>query len=196
MRTRDEQKELAIRQKAIEMIAKEGLDGFGVNKLAKAAGVSPATIYIYYKDREDLILSLGQQVSEHMLEVSLKDFDPAMPFDEGLRIQWINRASYFMEYPLEVEFIEHLRYSHYHHKIAGAVTQKFKEAMGTFIKNAIGRKELIPLPFEVYWSLAFAPLYQLIKFHNQGFSMEKEHFSLSNEYMMQALQLVLKALKP
>ncbi|MGZ3932351.1 MAG: TetR/AcrR family transcriptional regulator, partial [Bacteroidia bacterium] len=43
MRTRDEQKESAIRQKAIEMIVKEGFDGLSMQKLAKAAGVSPAT---------------------------------------------------------------------------------------------------------------------------------------------------------
>lgn len=196
MRTRDEQKEQALRQKAIEIIAKEGLDGFGVNKLAKAAGVSPATIYIYYKDRDDLISRLGEEVSGHMLEVSLKDFDPDMHFEEGLRVQWVNRAAYFMQYPMEVQFIEHLRYTHYHEKISGVVTKKFKEAMGKFIRNAIQRHELIKLPFEVYWSVAFAPLYQLMKFHNQGHSMEKEHFALSNDIMMQTLQLVLKALKP
>jgi AcrR family transcriptional regulator len=58
MRTRDENKESAIRQKAIEMIVKKGFDGLSMQKLAKAADVSPATIYIYYKDRDDLIVQL------------------------------------------------------------------------------------------------------------------------------------------
>jgi TetR/AcrR family transcriptional regulator, multidrug resistance operon repressor len=39
------------------MVVNEGLVNFGVNKLAKAAGISPATIYIYYKDKEDLIIT-------------------------------------------------------------------------------------------------------------------------------------------
>ena len=56
MRTRDENKEAAIRTKALEMIVKVGLDGLSMQKLAKSANVSPATIYIYFKDREDLIL--------------------------------------------------------------------------------------------------------------------------------------------
>jgi AcrR family transcriptional regulator len=196
MRTRDEQKEQAIRQQAIEMIAKEGLDGFSVNKLAKAAGVSVATIYIYYKDREDLILEICGQVSAHMLECSLKNFSPDMSFEEGLRVQWINRAAYFMEYPSEVQFIEHVRYSHYYGKIAATLSKKFGEVLGKFVHKAIERNELIKLPFEIYWSVAFAPLYQLIKFHSQGFSMTNEHFTLTDEIMMQALQLVIKALKP
>jgi hypothetical protein len=68
--------------------------------------------------------------------------------------------------------------------------------MGKFVHNAIQRKELQKLPFEVYWSVAFAPLYQLIKFHTQGYSMTSEKFVLSDELLMHTLTLVLKALKP
>jgi AcrR family transcriptional regulator len=196
MRTRDENKEQAIRQGAIEMIAREGLDNFSVNKLARAAGVSPATLYIYYRDRDDLIVQLCQEVSVRMLETSLKDFDPDMHFDEGLRVQWINRAAHFMNYPLEVQFIEHVRYSPYYAKVAKMLNERFREVMGKFVHNAIRRQELQQLPFEVYWSVAFAPLYQLIKFHTQGNSMTGEKFSLSDDLLMQTLKLVLKALKP
>ena len=51
MRTRDEKKEHAIRRRALEIIVERGFDGFSMQKLAKAAGVSPATLYIYFKDR-------------------------------------------------------------------------------------------------------------------------------------------------
>jgi AcrR family transcriptional regulator len=196
MRTRDENKEQAIRQGAIEMIAREGLDNFSVNKLARAAGVSPATLYIYYRDRDDLIVQLCQEVSVRMLETSLKDFDPDMHFDEGLRVQWINRLAHFTNYPLEVQFIEHVRYSPYYTKVAKMLNERFRDVMGKFVHNAIRRKELLELPFEVYWSVAFAPLYQLIKFHTQGNSMTGEKFSLTDELLMQTLKLVLKALKP
>jgi AcrR family transcriptional regulator len=196
MRARDENKERLIRQKAIEMIVKEGLDGFGVNKLAKAAGVSPATIYIYYKDKEELILRLGLEVSREMLANSLKDFDPEVSFAEGLKRQWLNRMSFFMKYPLEVQFIEQIRYSQYYETIQEALTRGFRDVMGEFVHNAIKRKELLPLPFEVYWSVAYAPLYQLIKFHMQGKTYQGKKFVLKDKTITQTLELVLKALKP
>ena len=62
MRTRDELKERTISDLAIRMIAKEGLERFSLQKLARQAGVSPATLYIYYKDKEDLIHSLQKYV--------------------------------------------------------------------------------------------------------------------------------------
>ena len=71
MRTRDEVKEGAIRQKALEMAVKEGFDGLSMQKLAKAAGVSPATIYIYFKDRDDLILQLWLEEVEKMAVATL-----------------------------------------------------------------------------------------------------------------------------
>lgn len=196
MRTRDENKIGLIYQKTIEMIVKEGLDGFGVNKLAKAAGVSPATIYIYYKDREDLIMQTTLRVSHEMLEVSMNGFDPEMHFEEGMKVQWRNRAKFFLEHPLETEFIEKMRYTHMYDKVFEQLHASFKETMGRFHHNAINRNELIQLPFEVYWSVAFAPLYQLIKFHTQTGSWGHKKYTFNEASMQQTLSLVLKALKP
>ncbi len=80
MRTRDVNKESLIQEKAIEMIVKEGLDGFSMQKLAKAANVSPATLYIYYKDRDDLITQLATKISNRLMETSLKGMHPKMSF--------------------------------------------------------------------------------------------------------------------
>src|SRR3982751_5934803 len=100
MRTRDDKKIQAIRQKAVDMIVARGFDGFSMQKLAKAASVSPATLYIYYKDREDLIMQLWAGLFQEMTAATMKNFDPSMSFSEGLKIQWINRAKYCMKHPL------------------------------------------------------------------------------------------------
>jgi len=195
MRLRDENKKLAIRQKAIEMIVQSGLDGFSMQKLAKAAGVSPATLYIYYKDREDLILQLCREVSDELFEASMQDFSPDMDFAEGLKIQWRNRAQFFLEHPTEVTFIEQIRYSPIFEKISDYITTRYSSVMGKFVHKAVEKGELMPLSFEVYWSVCYAPLYQLIKFHTQG-SYHKNKFTLTQEIMDQTLALVIKALKP
>jgi TetR/AcrR family transcriptional regulator, multidrug resistance operon repressor len=196
MRTRDENKEQAIRENAIDIVIKHGLEGLSMQKLAKAAGVSPATIYIYFKDREDFLVKLSVDIATRLLTASLKDFDPDMSFEEGLRIQWKNRAAFFMEHPNEVHFIEQIRYSPLYEKVMPVLTSGFSEIMGKFVHNAIRRKELKKLPFEVYWSVAFAPLYQLMKFHAQGRSYASENFVVNDKIMAQTLELVVKALRP
>ncbi|MCS3800434.1 TetR/AcrR family transcriptional regulator [Niastella sp. OAS944] len=196
MRTRDVNKESAIQEKAIEMIVKQGLDGFSMQKLAKAANVSPATLYIYYKDRDDLISQIASQISVRLMETSLKGLHPKMSFADGLELQWKNRMEFYLTHPLDVEFIEQIRYTPTYASIKDIVRQKFGDVLGKFVHNAINRGELQPLPFEVYWSIAFAPLYQLIKFHTQGYSPTNDCFRISDEMLNQTLNLVLKALKP
>jgi len=198
MRTRDESKELAIRQKAIEMIVKKGFDGLSMQKLAKAANVSPATIYIYFKDRDDLIVQLWVGEMEKMAAASLEGFDSGMSFEEGLRLQWMNRAKFCMENQQSIYFMEQIRHSPYDTLCQKKMDKRFLTMMGDFVHNAIKRKELTPLPLEVYWSVAYSPLYQLVRMHMLGKGMMggAEKFVLDEKIMNQTLQLVVKALKP
>jgi AcrR family transcriptional regulator len=199
MRPRDENKEQAIREKAIEVIVREGFDGLSMGKLARAAGVSPATIYIYYKDRDDLIEKLVQAEGRRIQEAMLQDFDPSSSFEQGLRQQWRSRATFFLENPQTMHFLELVRNSPQFEKTHKA-DSTFVKAMRDFAHNAIERKELIPLPFEVFWSIAYAPLYQLVKFHllprMMGPPVSGKKFVLDEQQTELAFQLVLKALKP
>src|SRR5205823_4992352 len=79
----------------------------------------------------------------------------------------------------------------------------FFEKMGAFVKTAIARKELIPMPKEIYWSIAFAPLYQMVLFHQSKFGLGgrpsgpgEKKFILDDTTLDFALKLVTKALKP
>lgn len=196
MRTRDENKMQAIREKALRMIVAKGFDGLSMQKLAKEAGVSPATIYIYFKDREDLIVQLWMEVMEKMTEATLHGFDPNMSFEEGLKVQWMNRAKFCIENPESMHLMEQIRYSPYNEICLKRMDKKFLKAMSDFVHNAIKRKQLVKLPLEVYWSIAFAPLYQLVKHMRSKGLTGTEKFILDEKIMNQTLKLVLKALKP
>lgn len=191
-------KETAIREKALEMVVKDGFDGLSMQKLAKAAGVSPATIYIYFKDRDDLILQLFLQEMQKMVDATLTGFDPNMHFEEGLKIQWLNRAKFCMQNPISMHFLEQIKFSPYHESFMKKMDNTFLKNMSEFVHNAINRRELVKLPVEVYWSVAFAPLYQLVKMHMTGRGMRggSDKFVLDDKIMNQTLKLVLKALKP
>jgi TetR/AcrR family transcriptional repressor of multidrug resistance operon len=195
MRPRNTDKEQLVKQKAIELLVKEGFEGFSVNKLAKSCDISVATLYIYYQDKEDLILKIAAETIEAMNTSMLDDFDPSLPFVDGLRIQWKNRAKYMLSNPLSVQFLEQLRSSSFHEKIFPNSLSGFKQAMGTFMKNAIRNGEINSMPLEVFWSIAYGPLYTLIRFDNEGRSIGGQPFKLSNKILWQTFELVLKALK-
>ncbi|MDB5126406.1 TetR/AcrR family transcriptional regulator [Mucilaginibacter sp.] len=195
MRIRNTDKVQLVKQKAIELIVKYGLEGFSMNKLAKACCISVATLYIYYKDRDDLILKIAIEEGALMGDAMIKDFDPEMLFEQGLRKQWENRYNYMVANPIMTLFFEQLRSSSYQQIFLSSFLKDFKLVMGKFMDNVIARGEIDVMPFEVYWSVAFAPLYNLIRFENEGQSMAGKPFKMTDEILWKTFDLVVKALK-
>jgi AcrR family transcriptional regulator len=201
VRSRDPKKEKAIRRRALELIVRSGLDGFSMQKLARAARVSPATLYIYFQDRDDLVFQVYREQMEAMTAEALRDFDPDGPFEDGLRVQWRNRARYALRHPREAQFLEQVRHSPYFAAFRERLPQTFFETMRRFATNAIARKEMRPMPPEIFWSLAYAPLYQLVRFAQQdgGFFRRgagQPKFQLTDATLEQALRCVLSAVRP
>lgn len=195
MRNRDENKELTIREKAIEMIVKEGFDGLSMQKLAKEANISASTIYIYFKNREDLLNQLYLSVQEKFEKDALTNFTSDMPFEAGLWLQWKNRFKNICQNPLEYQFYEQFRNSPLinHEDIRPSV---FRKLMNDFVSNAIKKGELVNIPAEQYWAIAYGPFYTLVKFHFEQSSMAGKPFTLTEQKLKQTFTLVVKALHP
>lgn len=199
MRTRDPRKEKAIRRKALALIVRSGLDGFSMQNLARAARVSPATLYIYFRDRDDLLFQVYREQSDLMTAEFLRGFDPDGPFAGGLRVQWKNRVRHALDHPLEAQFLEQVRHSPYFSLFREKMPQVFSATMRRFAMNAIARKEMRPMPPEIFWALVYAPLYQLIRFSQQDarfFGPAYPKFQLNDAALEHALQGVLRAVRP
>jgi TetR/AcrR family transcriptional repressor of multidrug resistance operon len=196
MRTRNTTKEQLVIQQAIEMVAKEGVEGFGMNRLANACGISVATLYIYYKDKDHLIRKIGIDIGKQFMATTLKGFSPGMRFAEGLRKQWENRAMFAIKHPKEVACYEMIIHSTHGDSILEEGLKDFKSAMQKFCQNAISNKELLPVSVDVFWSVAYGPLYTLLRFHSERKSIGGKPFKFSKKTMEEAFQLVIKALTP
>lgn len=72
MRRKDDEKERNIKEAVIKLILKEGFQGTSISKIAKEAGVSPATVYIYYENKEamlhDIYTEYSEEIFEHLLD--------------------------------------------------------------------------------------------------------------------------------
>ncbi|MEJ0031481.1 MAG: helix-turn-helix domain-containing protein [Bacteroidota bacterium] len=109
MRIQDEQKKALVKEKALELLVKQGFEGFSMQKLAKEASISPATLYIYYADKEDLIKTLGIELSNRFADSTLEGFHSKMSLREGLKKQWENRSRYLLAHPVEANAWEVIR---------------------------------------------------------------------------------------
>lgn len=196
MRTKDESKEIRIRQKAIEIIVQSGLEKLNMKDLALACGISASTIYVYYKNRDDLIRKLSLWLRTDLLKYSIKNLTPEMSFADGLLLQWNNRFQYFTRYPQNMLANEQLRYTLHYQQVTAEVNTAFSEAgLKNFMMNARKNGELAEMPFELYWAIAFAPLYLLIEFQVSGKSYSTTSFKITPNLIKQAVSMITMALK-
>ncbi|MBA0883243.1 TetR/AcrR family transcriptional regulator [Flavobacterium undicola] len=196
MRTRDSNKEEIVKQKAIALLVEKGIEGFSMNRLAKESSISVATLYIYYSDKDDLIKKIGIEIGKNFFDEMAKDFSPSMSFKEGLYKQWENRIRFALSKPLEVSCWEVLTHSSYGEYILEKSLLDFKIIMGSFFKNSVEKKELIPISKETFWSVAYGPLYSLLRFERDGKNFGGGPFKLNKKTIDETFELVLKALTP
>lgn len=71
MRRKDDVKEKSIKEAVIKLILKEGFHGTSISKIAKEAGVSPATVYIYYENKEVMLRDIYLEYSEGIIDYLL-----------------------------------------------------------------------------------------------------------------------------
>lgn len=197
MRTRDSEKELLVKFKTVELIVKDGFERFSINKLAKACGISVATLYIYYESKDDLLTKIGMEHLMHWNELMLQGLDEESSFEEGMRLQWKNRVAFYKAHPYAMEFFDQMRNSSYQDLVFKPMMKTFKESIANFLQRAIDRKEMVALMTpEIFFSIAFVPLHNLIRFDFSGQSMSGESFELTERILWHSFDLVMKALKP
>ncbi|MGZ0050259.1 TetR/AcrR family transcriptional regulator [Brevibacillus gelatini] len=83
---RSEETKRAILAAATELFAKRGFDAVSIREIAKAAGCSHTTLYIYFKDKEALLHQLSKGPLQSLAEQMERTLaDEALPPREKLR---------------------------------------------------------------------------------------------------------------
>jgi AcrR family transcriptional regulator len=94
MRVKDENKQRALFEATIKVVGEIGFASSSVSKIAKEAGVSPATIYIYHENKEDLLVSTYVQIKKDLAAALMKDFDGSLPVRDIMKKVWLNGFEY------------------------------------------------------------------------------------------------------
>ena len=106
MRTRDYDKQRRIKESMVRLILRDGLAGASVAKIARDAGVSPATIYVYYDSKEAMVAEVFRECSRQSYEYLHDMLRPEM--DGAQLIETIVRGyyDYTVEHEAMFSFVE------------------------------------------------------------------------------------------
>ncbi len=161
MRTRDELKQEAIFEATVKLVNQTGFVAGSVAKIAREAGVSPATIYIYYKNKEDLLVSTYKAIKQKIGVAFLKDFDDSLPVRDILKKLWDNGFEYISIHSEYFHFAEQFSNSPYAEMVDRAEIEKLFEPVFKVIERGIAQKIIKDVPFEVLSIFIYFPIMTL-----------------------------------
>ncbi|WP_372886301.1 TetR/AcrR family transcriptional regulator [Shimia sp.] len=73
-----------VLQGAREVFLRDGFEGASVDDIARAAGVSKATLYRYFPDKREMFMEMARQQCALQAETMMQQIDPEAPAEEVL----------------------------------------------------------------------------------------------------------------
>ena len=86
-----------ILKSTLELIADQGFHGMSMSDLAKHAGISPGTVYIYYKSKDELIIDLFHVIRLEMEEAILDEYDASLDLRSQYNLLMNNLIKYYIQ---------------------------------------------------------------------------------------------------
>lgn len=94
MRLKDDQKIDLFLASTLTLVGQVGLVGLTMPLIAKKSGVAIGTLYIYFKNKDDLVHALYKQIKKRFGRTIFIGFTPHLPVEEGFRVIWENSLRY------------------------------------------------------------------------------------------------------
>ena len=163
MRHKSEEKYEAILQATLRLVNELGFHGISMAKIAREAGVSPATIYIYFENKEDLINTLYQNLKGVVVQDIMKGYHRGMDTQHAFRLIWSNYYGSMIAHAAEFQFLEQFANSPYLSSISREEGRKQFEPFLLFFEEAMARGEIKKMSMNMVFAFFNAPLTSLAK---------------------------------
>jgi AcrR family transcriptional regulator len=158
MRHKDEHKQDAIINATVKLVNEAGFAASSVAKIAREANVSPATLYVYYKKKEDLLVSTYIDIKKKLSTAMLKDFDEHQPIRDILKKMWFNGFAYTSRYPDYFQFTEQFSNSAYSSLVDKQEVETYFQPMIEILQKGIRQKIIKDVSLEILSVFMFYPV--------------------------------------
>lgn len=91
---KSEIKRTALVKATISLVNNQGFHAAPMSKIAKMANVSPATIYLYFENKQDLINQVYVEVKARFIAYAFETYTENMPVEDGFKTVWHRIADF------------------------------------------------------------------------------------------------------
>jgi len=139
MRVKDFSKIDLVFKATLRLIRNHGIAGITMSKIAKESKLATGTLYIYFKNKEELINALYHKIEKDASARFLSGFNPELPYKECLKTIWVNYLRHRIDFHDESIFMEQYYYSSYITIAQKQLAEEMKSPVHDIINR--GKKE-------------------------------------------------------
>jgi AcrR family transcriptional regulator len=161
-------REKAILQATLELVAEAGLTGTTIALIAKRAKASPGIIYHYFESKDEIVATLYRRVENDYIQALLDGDTLALPWSARMRQIFLGTYDYFVAHPLALAFYEQYKNSAYS-KAQNEVTDD--SAMAPLVQAMLGDIEqglVKAWPLQVIYAMTAGVAIGVAKFQIAG----------------------------
>jgi AcrR family transcriptional regulator len=113
MRPLDPDKREKILKSVFVLTGRQGLASVTISGISKTAGIAAGTLYIYFKNKEEVVQLAYAAVEDKMTQAMYCDFDINVPIKQSLKKIYINMLNYRLKNYDQTVFIDQYQQSGY-----------------------------------------------------------------------------------
>ncbi|MFD1418632.1 TetR/AcrR family transcriptional regulator [Companilactobacillus keshanensis] len=166
MRKIDEAKRKLVIQAVFEITYDEGITNLSIGKIAKRAGVSKATIYVYFENKTDMLGKIYLEVKRLTDEGLSAKIDSSLPYKKRVRNGVEHFANRFISYPLQANFMRAVQAnpSEVEPEILKS-SEKLAQPIMDLFNEGVEKGYWITNDQRIVISILFSPIAQLIEYY-------------------------------
>jgi AcrR family transcriptional regulator len=190
MRTKDEQKKEALFKATIKLVNEIGFASSSVSKIAKEANVSPSTLYVFFKNKDDLLVSTYIEIKRHMARALLDDFNDNLPIRDIIKGVWFSIFKYISNNLEYYDYLEQFANSPYSSLVdKETIEEEFLPMINVFQKG-IEQKILKNVDRNLHSAFIWNPISRLANPRlSEGLEMNEELLEIAFTMAWDAIKL-------
>jgi AcrR family transcriptional regulator len=190
MRTKDDQKKEALFRATVKLVNEIGFASSSVSKIAKEANVSPSTIYVFFKNKEDLLVSTYVEIKRDMADALLDDFDENLPIRDIIKGVWFSTFKYISNNLEDYEYLEQFANSPYSSLVDRETIEKEYMPLITVLQKGIEQKIIKNVDRNFLSAFIWSPISRLANPRLcHGLDMNEKNLELAFKMAWDAIKL-------
>ncbi|MBP2033456.1 AcrR family transcriptional regulator [Clostridium algifaecis] len=161
-------KKTLILKSALKLITENGFHGTPVSMIAKDSGVAAGTIYLHFKNKEDIFDELYIYVKADYNDAIVNGMYEGISVEDEYHLKWTNMVNYLINNPAEAKYIDQYLTSPSADK--DLIKDKLEKCAGlkNLYERAITSSLIKDISYETVITAMLGTVNQIFRMHNSN----------------------------